>query len=313
MHRKKVHMFICPEVLSYISTYMTSKSTAQIKLFCCLLLASIFFILNFVMFNSGPGSLSNTYNGASNSFTGSTKRRKRNSFEPENNGDSSDDYNYGITEDHYRSMLTEHVQTYRRSRTVESVTNSDKGRTMPTRKPVPKKSRFSNDKEKGSRLHPDYLLATRLASSLDSPYLDLGEGITYRVPPTYDRLAAELKLPGYSDIHVEEFFLKGSLDLRSIAAMVASDKRAEAGNRRGLGQPQTQYESLQARAKAEKFSLQVNLDSFAIPEGAAGRIRRFILTENGTLQAYYVKVLEKGDTYEASLVCNICTNCLNIV
>ncbi|KAF3326206.1 DNA helicase INO80-like isoform X1 [Carex littledalei] len=248
--------------------------------------------------SEGPGSLSNTYNSASNSFTNSTKRRKRNSFEPENNGDSSDDYNYGITEDHYRSMLTEHVQTYRRSRTVESVTNSDKGRTMPTRKPVPKKSRFSSDKERGSRLHPDYLLATRLASSLDSPYLDLGEGITYRLPPIYGKLAAELKLPSYSDIRVEEFFLKGSLDLRSIAAMVATDKRAEVGNRRGLGQPQTQYESLQARAKAEKFSLQVNLDSFAIPEGAAGRIRRFILTENGTLQAYYVKVLEKGDTYE---------------
>jgi chromatin-remodeling ATPase INO80 len=268
-----------------------------------------FYSKSALFLNSGPGSLSNTYNGASNSFADSTKRRKRNLFESECNGDSSDDYNYGVTEDHYRSMLTDHVQSYRKSRTVESVSNSDMRRTMPTRKPIPKKSRFSNDKEKGSRLHPDYLLAARLASSLESPYLDLGEGITYRVPPTYDRLAAELKLPSYSDIRVEEYFLTGSLDLRLIADMVATDKGAEAGNRRGLGRPQTQYESLQARAKAEKFSLQVNLDSFAIPEGAAGRIRRFIMTENGTLQVYFVKVLEKGDTYEASLVCIIYSNC----
>ncbi|XAR69491.1 DNA helicase [Bertholletia excelsa] len=75
-----------------------------------------------------------------------------------------------------------------------------------------------------------------------------------------------------------------------------------------MGEPRPQYESLQARLKAlsmstadHKFNLKVSdisLDSSAIPEGAAGGIKRSILSEGGVLQVYYVKVLEKGDSYE---------------
>ena len=59
----------------------------------------------------------------------------------------------------------------------------------------------------------------------EPPYLNIGDGITYRIPPSYDRLAASLNLPGFSDMHVEEVYLKGTLDLGSLAAMIANDKR----------------------------------------------------------------------------------------
>jgi len=111
-----------------------------------------------------------------------------------------------------------------------------------------------------------------------------------------------------ADVRVDEFYLKGTLDLGSLAAMMASDKRFGPRSQAGMGEPRTQYESLQARLKAmassnsgQKFNLKVSdieLDAFSIPEGAAGGIRRSILSEGGVLQVYYVKVLEKGDTYE---------------
>ncbi|XP_054790637.1 chromatin-remodeling ATPase INO80-like [Prosopis cineraria] len=116
-----------------------------------------------------------------------------------------------------------------------------------------------------------------------------------------------LNLPSFSDIRVEEFYLKGTLDLGSLAAMMASDKRVGTRNRAGMGENLPQFESLQARLKAmsasnspHQFSLKVTdiaLNS-SIPEGAAGNIKRSILSEGGVLQVYYVKVLEKGDTYE---------------
>ncbi|KAK8684283.1 hypothetical protein V6N13_040313 [Hibiscus sabdariffa] len=74
-----------------------------------------------------------------------------------------------------------------------------------------------------------------------------------------------------------------------------------------MGEPYPQYESLQARLKAfaasnitQKFSLKVSESALnsSIPEGAAGNLQRSILSEGGVLQVYYVKVLEKGDTYE---------------
>lgn len=136
-------------------------------------------------------------------------------------------------------------------------------------------------------------------------YLDIGEGITYRIPPTYDKLAASLNLPSFSDIQVEEFYLKGTLDLGSLVAMMANDKRFGPRSQGGMGEPRPQYESLQAKLKAlaasnsQKFSLKVSdIDNSSIPEGAAGNIQRSILSEGGVLQVYYVKVLEKGDTYE---------------
>ena len=140
--------------------------------------------------------------------------------------------------------------------------------------------------------------------------LDIGDGITYKIPPTYDKLAVMLNLPSFSDIQVEEFYLKGTLDLGSLAAMMAADKRVGTRNRAGMGETLPQYESLQARLKAmsasnsgHNFSLKVSdigLNS-SIPEGAAGSIKRSILSEGGVLQVYYVKVLEKGDTYEVCI------------
>ena len=145
----------------------------------------------------------------------------------------------------------------------------------------------------------------------ESSYLDIGEGIAYRIPPAYEKLAVALNLPTFSDIRVEEYYLKSTLDLGSLAKMMAADKRYEPKSRAGMGEPQPQYESLQARLKAlsssnsvQKFSLKVSdsaLNSSSIPEGAAGSIQRSILSDGGALQVYYVKVLEKGDTYEVSV------------
>lgn len=144
--------------------------------------------------------------------------------------------------------------------------------------------------------------------------LEIGDGITFKIPPVYDKLATMLDLPSFSDIHVDEFYLKGTLDLGSLAAMMASDKRLGNRSRAGMGEPLSQYESLQARIKAmsasnspHKFSLKVSdigLNS-SIPEGAAGTIKRSILSEGGVLQVYYVKVLEKGDTYEVCISLDI--------
>lgn len=125
--------------------------------------------------------------------------------------------------------------------------------------------------------------------------------MTYKIPPTYDKLAPLLNLPTFSDIQVDEFQLKGTLDLASLAKLMANEKRFGPRNRAGMGEPQHQYESLQAKLKAcnsaQTFCLKVS-DRSSIPEGAAGSIKRSILTEGGVLQVYYVKVLEKGDTYE---------------
>lgn len=108
---------------------------------------------------------------------------------------------------------------------------------------------------------------------------------------------------------MEDSYLKGTLDLGSLAEMMASGKRV-GRNRAGMGETISQYESLQERLKvmsasnsAHNFSLKVSdVDlSSSIPEGAAGSIKRFILSEGGVLQVYYVKVLEKGDTYEVPI------------
>lgn len=118
---------------------------------------------------------------------------------------------------------------------------------------------------------------------------------------------APLNLPSFSDIHVEEFYLRGTLDLRSLAELMATSKRSGARSHNGMGEPRAQYESLQARVKAlsasdsiPKFSLKVSEAAMnsLIPEGAAGTTARTILSEGGVLQVHYVKVLEKGDTYE---------------
>lgn len=144
--------------------------------------------------------------------------------------------------------------------------------------------------------------------------MDIGDGVIYRIPPSYDKLVESLNLPSFSDIHVEEFYLKGTLDLESLAELMASENQSGPRARNGMGDPQPQYESLQARVKAmsasnstPKFSLKVSEAAInsAIPEGAAGNTARSILSEGGVLQVYYVKVLEKGDTYEVWFLCQL--------
>lgn len=147
-------------------------------------------------------------------------------------------------------------------------------------------------------------------SIYEPAFLDLGEDITYKIPPPYEKLATSLNLPTMSDIQVNEIYLKGTLDLETLAAMMASDKKLGPKRQAGMGDPKPQFESLQARLRAQpansagqRFSLQVSeaaLEASSIPEGAAGGIRRSILSDGGVLQVYYVKVLEKGDTYEVS-------------
>ena len=145
----------------------------------------------------------------------------------------------------------------------------------------------------------------------DPVYLDIGEGITYEIPPNYDKVAATLNLPSFSDIRVEEFYLKSTLDLGSLAKMMAADRRFGRRGRAGMGEVLPQFDSLQAKLKslvcndqAQSFNLKVTEEGLnSIPEGAAGRIQRSILSDGGQMQFYYVKVLEKGDTYEVSFWC----------
>lgn len=140
----------------------------------------------------------------------------------------------------------------------------------------------------------------------EPPYLDIGNGIAYKIPPAYEKLALSLNLPSFSDIRVEEIYLKSTLDLGSLAEIMSSDKHFSGKGHTGMGEPQAQYDSLQERLKAlssstfSQFSLKISDIGLisSIPEGAAGSIKRSILSEGGLLQVYYVKVLEKGDTYE---------------
>ncbi|KAK6151316.1 hypothetical protein DH2020_013951 [Rehmannia glutinosa] len=167
----------------------------------------------------------------------------------------------------------------------------------------------SNSQKLGNYPEADFGLQYGAARpNLEPAFLDIGDGITYRIPLPYEKLSSSLNLPSMSDIRVEEFYLKGTLDLGSLAAMMASDSRFQQRISSGMGDSKPQYESLQAKLKAqqanncmENFCLKISeaaLRSNGIPEGAAGGIRRSILSDGGILQVYYVKVLEKGDTYE---------------
>ncbi|KAF5194649.1 Chromatin-remodeling atpase ino80 [Thalictrum thalictroides] len=244
-----------------------------------------------------------------------------------NDGYDDDDYGTHISEERYRSMLGEHIQKYRRVRFKESSPRpapSQMGMSVPKRNVSSKGKKLGNEERVlhgvavsqayindptnyyEADVAPEYR-GDIISSSIDYALLDMGEGITYRIPPTYDKLASSLKLPSFKDIQVDEYYLKGTLDMGSMAMMMASYSRFGSRNRSGMGEPQPQYESLQAKLKAlsacnsvQKFNLQVcdlGLGSSSIPEGAAGGIRRSIQSEEG-MQVYYVKVLEKGDTYE---------------
>ncbi|KHN40301.1 DNA helicase INO80 [Glycine soja] len=70
--------------------------------------------------------------------------------------------------------------------------------------------------------------------------------------------------------------------------------------RRFMGALSSPVQNQVASNSTHKFSLKmpdVDLNS-SISEGVGGIIRRSILSKGGVLQVYYVKVLEKGDTYE---------------
>lgn len=277
--------------------------------------------------------------GLTNRSSDYARRQKRHGIELDNRtspyarrdvddiDQDDEDYSTRISEEHYRSMLGEHVQKYRKVRSNDHLAGTTSARmAMPGAKhnhnskvgkfnqePLIKEEKMFREMDKSPEyfeagFESDYGAGSRYASPLESSYLDIGEGITYRIPPTYDKLVSSMKLPNPSDIRIDEYFLKGTLDLRSLAAFVASDMKFEARNRGRLGDPQPQYESLQARLKAlsasdsnQKFTLQVcDIDPDSIPEGAAGRIRRSVMSESGTLQVCYVRVLEKNDTFEVS-------------
>jgi DNA helicase INO80 len=278
---------------------------------CTIFLIQLFLVI-------GHGSLLDQYNSINDASHGLYRKRKRH-LDGASDDDEADAYSNRITEEHYRTMLSEHVQKYRRSKFKEGAFGSDPPRVASSqikdknggKKTMKHGSDFRNtatlDEVEASHEYSGieciktYGGFNKIVASLDSTYLDMGDNIRYSIPEGYDKLASSLNLPVSSDIRVEEHFLKGMLDLRTLAAMLNTDQKFEASNRGGLSEPLPQFESLQERVKVQKFSLQVTEDPFAIPEGAAGRIRRFIISEAGNLQVHYVKVLEKGDTYEVGL------------
>ncbi|KHN45534.1 DNA helicase INO80 [Glycine soja] len=248
------------------------------------------------------------------------------------NSDTDDEnkgryYGTHMTQERYQSMLGDHVQKYKRRR-KDAMSNTDQNQVV-----VPlvksnnglkiqksgndcrgashaeeRASEWLQDQKQGNFSRADFKQQYGTDRIMYEPaVLDIGNGISYEIPPIYDKLAPMLNLPNFLDIHVDEFYLKSTLDLGSLAAMRAADKRFGTRNQAGMGEPLSQYESLQARIKAmpasnspHKFSLKVSDVglNLSIPEGAAGTIKRSILSEGGVLQVYYVKVLEKGDTYE---------------
>ncbi|KAH9613368.1 hypothetical protein KSS87_004845 [Heliosperma pusillum] len=258
-----------------------------------------------------------------------TKRRKR-------SGNSDDELDNGhyrspITEEQYRSMLGEHLQRYRSrlkdhslspppARMPISVSKSSAVLAPKSRKVTKEHISGFREMEKtpdhsirlgpqhlGNNYNVDYVPKYGSDRMQQEPaYLDIGKGITYQIPPTYDKLAATINLPSFLDIRVEELHLKSTLDLGSLAAMMTAGRRFGPSSRAGMGEVLPQYESLQSKLQSltpespvQKFSLKVTEDGInSIPEGAAGKIKRTIMSDGGQLQVYYVKILEKGDTYE---------------
>ncbi|XP_061339014.1 chromatin-remodeling ATPase INO80-like [Gastrolobium bilobum] len=279
--------------------------------------------------DSQGGTIANHSNGNMRGREVNLLKKRRGSQDSDNEEKSSFNGTH-MTEERYRSMLGEHIKKYKRRLKDTSTSPAQNQVAVPLVKSnsglKARKSgnerrvglraaettsewmNDSNSQKPGNYRDADFTQQYGADRIMYEPAsLDIGDGITYKIPPIYNKLAATLNLPSFSDIHVEDFYLKGTLDLGSLAEMMASDKRFGNRNRACMGETISQYESLQARLKvmsasnsAHKFSLKVSdvgLDS-SIPEGAAGRIKRSILSEGGVLQIYYVKVLEKGDAYE---------------
>lgn len=253
----------------------------------------------------------------------SSKKKRLNNFSSDEEEDNT--HRVHITEDRYRAMLGEHMLKYKRRGTNSSASPASTPMMVPAPKSGSKSRKSGVDHRKydvdtkhgylnnnsplmsGNYCENNFVPKYGINRSItESGYLDVGNGITYKIPPPYEKLATSLNLPSISDMMVEEIYLKGTLDLGSMATMMENEKRFGPRGRAGMGEIRAPYESLHARLKAlpdstRKFDLKVSevaLDAFAVPEGAAGGIRRSILSEGGVLQVYYVKVLEKGDTYE---------------
>ncbi|KAL3623744.1 putative DNA helicase ino80 [Castilleja foliolosa] len=266
-------------------------------------------------------------NGIMSERASKKKRRSAHSSDEEETSNHSP----FISEERYRAMLGDHIQKYKRrtNHSYQSPASTRTGATGMKNSLGPKDQKLTNDNRGGLlklESTSDFLNSSNYQKSgnfpeadfglqyaaarpnLEPAFLDIGDGITYRIPLPYEKLSSSLNLPSMSDIWVEEFYLKGTLDLGSLAAMMASDSKFQQRNSSWMGDPKPQYESLQAKLKAhqannsvDNFCLKISeaaLRCNGIPEGAAGGIRRSILSEGGVLQVYYVKVLEKGDTYE---------------
>ncbi|CAK7342664.1 unnamed protein product [Dovyalis caffra] len=249
---------------------------------------------------SQGGAMTNYVNGnLSERELSSVKRKRR-----YNNSEGEEEEGYfgaRITEDQYRSMLGEHIQKYKRRYKDPLPSPAPPPPRMGIS--IPKSSLGGSKTRKlGNEQRGGYMIwKPHLNGSMTLLHQNVETIVNQILHPT------SLNLPSFQDMRVEEFYLKGTLDLGSLASMIANDKRFGPRSRAGMGEPQSQYESLQARLKAlaasssaEKFSLKISEEALnsSIPEGAAGNIKRSILSEGGVMQVFYVKVLEKGDTYE---------------
>ncbi|CAN4106608.1 unnamed protein product [Withania somnifera] len=258
------------------------------------------------------------------------KKRRQTSYSSDEDGDRDRAYSTYISEEKYRTMLGEHIHKYKRRLGSSSASPAATRNGVPVmRSGGGSRDQKSTSDHRGGVLrlgsaselfnNSTQSLGNHFQSDFPGPYggdrsiyepafLDLGEDITYKIPPPYEKLATSLNLPTLSDIQVNEIYLQGTLDLETLAAMMASDTKLGPRRQAGMADPKPQFESLQARLRAQpanssgqKFNLLVSeaaLEASSMPEGAAGGIRRSILSEGGVLQVYYVKVLEKGDTYE---------------
>ncbi|KAH9298985.1 hypothetical protein KI387_030667, partial [Taxus chinensis] len=173
----------------------------------------------------------------------------------------------------------------------------------------------------GNRNHLDFS-AEQATHLPPSGLLEIADGICFIIPPIYDKLAPSLNLPNLSDVRIDECFLKGRLDLKSLDAMLAADRRfkhqncggrgeclsaCRHQNRAGMGEILPTYESLQGRLKAlsasnsvQKFNLKVldsDLGTSPLQQESLG-VQRMIMSETGQLQPCYVRVVSKGDNFE---------------
>nr|XP_043609117.1 chromatin-remodeling ATPase INO80 [Erigeron canadensis] len=242
------------------------------------------------------------------------KRKRRNPYSSDEEQEDGS-YDTYVTEERYRAMLGEHVHKYKRRHkssnfpATASTRNGSGNHKIGNGRPVGTHKIEMIPQNLGHYKESVFAPESAMDRSVYEPaYLDIGEGVTYKIPPTYEMLVTSLNLPRMSEIRMEEFYLTGTLDLGSLASMMSADKRLGPRNVVGMGELKPQYDSLWARLSSrtvnnapQKFSLKVSdavLDSYSAPEGAAGGFRRFIMSESGVLQVHYVKVLEKGDAYE---------------